>query len=57
VNRQALIEWAWRALVLTMTVNGAIIFASPAGRVAGVPLVAALLFVWWNDRLSPRRSS
>jgi hypothetical protein len=51
VGRPALLEWAWRALVLTMTVNGAIIFASPAGRVAGVPLVAALLFVWWNDRL------
>ena len=40
------IEWLWRITVFTMVVNGAVIFASPAGRMIGVPLVAALLLVW-----------
>ena len=36
------------AAACTMVVNGAVIFASTAGRIAGVPLTAALLFVWWH---------
>lgn len=49
LTRSPLIEWAWRLMALTMVVNGAVIFASTAGRVAGVPLTAALLFVWWHS--------
>ncbi len=48
LRRPSIIEWAWRLTAFTMVINGAVIFASPAGRVAGVPLVVALLFVWWN---------
>lgn len=48
LRRSRAIEWAWRLTAFTMVVNGAVIFASPAGRVAGVPLVAALLVVWWT---------
>lgn len=55
LRRPAAIEWAWRVTALTMVVNGAVVFASPAGRVAGVPLAAALVFVWWHSRdLTPR---
>jgi hypothetical protein len=46
VGRPWPIEWLWRITVLTMVVNGAVIFASPAGRFVGVPLVVALLLVW-----------
>ena len=49
LTRSPLIEWAWRLTALTMVVNGAVIFASTAGRIAGVPLTAALLFVWWHS--------
>lgn len=45
------IEWAWRLIAFTMVLNGAVIFASPAGRVAGIPLTLALLLVWWRGRL------
>ncbi len=48
LRRPALIEWAWRVTTFTMVINGAVIFASPAGRVAGVPLVVGLLVVWWK---------
>ena len=51
LTRSPLLECAWRLTAFTMVVNGAIIFASPAGRVAGVPLTAALLFVWWYSPL------
>jgi hypothetical protein len=44
-------HWAWRAFVLTMVVNGAIVFARPAARPFGAVLTAALLWAWW-----PRRS-
>lgn len=46
VSRPWPIEWLWRITVFTMVLNGAVIFASPAGRFVGVPLVAALLLVW-----------
>jgi hypothetical protein len=48
LDRSGLLEWAWRFTAFTMVVNGAIIFASPAGRIAGIPLTVALLFVWGN---------
>lgn len=35
-----------RAFYLLILVNAAVVFASPAGRVAGVPLVTALLWTW-----------
>ncbi len=56
VHRPAAIEWAWRVFVFTMVVNGAVIFASAPGRLAGIPLTAAFLFIWANDRLFPRSS-
>ena len=40
-------HWAWRAFVLTMIVNGAIVFARPGARPLGAVLVAALLWAWW----------
>lgn len=53
LRRPAAIEWAWRVMVFTMVINGGVIFASPAGRWLGVPLVAALVFVWirWRPGL------
>ncbi len=56
LTRAPLIEWAWRLIAFTMVINGAVIFASTAGRVAGVPLAAALVFVWWHSP-SNRRST
>ncbi|MCC7185205.1 MAG: hypothetical protein IT185_03110 [Acidobacteria bacterium] len=53
--RAPLIDWAWRLTAFTMVINGAVIFASPAGRIAGVPLTAALVFVWWHSRSRPVR--
>jgi hypothetical protein len=40
-------HWAWRAFVVTMLVNGAIVFARPLARPFGVVLVATLLWAWW----------
>lgn len=57
VLRPAPIEWLWRVAAFTMVVNGAVVFASPAGRLAGVPLAAGLLLVWWNDRRLGRRAA
>lgn len=56
IRRAGTVEWAWRMFVLTMVVNGAVIFASPAGRLAGIPLTAAFLFIWANDRRFTRSS-
>jgi hypothetical protein len=53
-------HWAWRAFVLTMLVNGAIVFARPMARPFGVVLVAALLWAWWpraTVRLKPDTTS
>jgi len=52
LRRSRIIEWAWRYTAFTMVINGAVIFASPAGRIAGVPLVVALLVVWWSKPYS-----
>ena len=43
-------HWAWRAFVLTMIVNGAIVFARPVARPFGAGLVLALLWAWWPRR-------
>lgn len=39
-------QWIVRAFFLIIIFNGAIVFASPVGRVFGVPVVAALLWAW-----------
>lgn len=46
IRRAAWFEWLWRVLVFTMVTNAAVVFASPGGRLAGVPLVAGLLWAW-----------
>jgi hypothetical protein len=46
-RRPVVIEWLWRLLTFTMVVNGAVVFASPAGRIAGVLMVTSLLVAWW----------
>jgi hypothetical protein len=56
LTRSPLMEWAWRLTAFTMVVNGAVIFASTGGRIAGIPLTAALVFVWWHSP-SNRQSS
>jgi hypothetical protein len=43
-------HWLWRVFVLTMIVNGAIVFARPAWRPLGMLLVAALCWAWWPRR-------
>lgn len=53
VTRSRWIEWLWRLTAFTMVINGAVIFASPIGRVFGVPLVMALLFVWSHSAACP----
>jgi hypothetical protein len=40
-------HWAWRAFLLTMIANGAIVFARPAARPFGAVVVAVLLWAWW----------
>jgi hypothetical protein len=46
VRRAAVLDWLWRLMVFTMVINGAVVFASPAGRIAGVPLAVGLLLAW-----------
>jgi hypothetical protein len=43
-------HWAWRALVATMVINGAIVFARPVARPFGVMLAVALCWAWWPRR-------
>jgi hypothetical protein len=43
-------HWAWRAFVITMIVNGAIVFARPGARPFGAALVLALAWAWWPRR-------
>jgi hypothetical protein len=40
------LTWTGRAFVLLIIVNGAIVFASPVGRIAGLAIVAALVWAW-----------
>ena len=48
-------HWAWRAFVVTMIVNGTIVFARPAARPFGAALVMALVWAWWTTKtISPR---
>jgi hypothetical protein len=56
-RRSSTIEWLWRLTAFTMVVNGAVIFASPAGRLAGVPLVAGLLWAWFGKAPKPVRAA
>lgn len=46
LHRARVTEWAWRVTTCVVVINGTVIFASPAGRMAGVPLAAALVAVW-----------
>jgi hypothetical protein len=46
LTRPSIIEWSWRAVALIIWANGAVIFASGAGRIAGVPMLMALLYIW-----------
>ena len=39
-------HWIMRAFFLTIIINGAIVFASPLGRVLGAAVVAILLWAW-----------
>jgi hypothetical protein len=50
LRRPAALDWFWRVMAFTMVLNGAVIFGSTAGRVAGVPLTAGLLLAWWPGR-------
>jgi hypothetical protein len=52
--RARTVEWCWRIVAFVMLANGAIVFASPTGRLAGAPLIALLLLVWWKDRVASR---
>jgi hypothetical protein len=45
--RPSTATWIVRAFFLTIIFNGAVVFASPAGRVAGLAIVAALVWAWW----------
>ena len=46
LRRPVALDWLWRLMTFTMVVNGAIVFGSTAGRIAGVPLAIGLLVVW-----------
>ena len=46
LQRPAALDWFWRLMTFTMVVNGAIVFGSTAGRIAGVPLAIGLLLAW-----------
>ena len=46
LRRPPALDWMWRLMAFTMVVNGAIIFGSTAGRIAGVPLAIGLLLAW-----------
>jgi hypothetical protein len=46
LGRPSIIEWSWRAVAFIMWANGAVVFASGAGRIAGVPMLMALLYAW-----------
>jgi hypothetical protein len=45
--RSRTVTWIVRAFFLTIIFNGAVVFASAPGRVAGITIVAALVWVWW----------
>ena len=43
-------SWLVRAFFLLIIVNGAVVFASPIGRVPGVAVVVALIWAWRRNR-------
>jgi hypothetical protein len=43
-------SWLLRGFYFVILVNAALVFASPAGRIAGVPLVLALAWTWRPSR-------
>lgn len=45
-SRSRGVTTAFRLFFLVIIFNGAVVFASPAGRIAGVVLVAALVWAW-----------
>ncbi len=45
-RRPRWVTWLLRSFYFIIIFNAAVVFASPAGRVVGFPLVAALLWVW-----------
>jgi hypothetical protein len=52
-RRPAPLVWTLRAFYMVMIFNGAIVFASGAGRVLGIALVSWLCICWAPRRLTP----
>jgi hypothetical protein len=50
-SRPDAITWAARILFLIVIVNGAVVFAHGAGRIAGAVLLAALLWIYFGRAL------
>jgi hypothetical protein len=46
-------HWLWRAFVLLMVVNGAVIFARPGARPFGALVATALAWIWWPRPARP----
>jgi len=44
--RARVLTWALRAFYFVMIVNAAVVFASPAGRVAGIVAAGVLVWTW-----------
>jgi hypothetical protein len=49
-RRPVALTWMLRGFYLIIIFNAAIVFASPVGRLIGIPLVAALLWIWSSRR-------
>lgn len=54
-RRPRWITWLLRSFDFVVLANAAIVFATPAGRAAGAPLVAILAWIWRPARLSRTR--
>jgi hypothetical protein len=52
-SRPRPVTWMLRGFFLVIIANGAVVFASGPGRVAGSVLVAALVWAWWPRRSNP----
>jgi hypothetical protein len=52
VNRTAFVTWTLRLFFFVVIFNAVVVFARPAGRIAGAILVAALTWTWWLQRRS-----
>lgn len=53
-RRPRWLTWWLRGFYLLILVNATLVFASPAGRICGAPLVAALLWTWRPARRAQR---